>query len=163
MRELKATEEVYENYTLHIDGRVYSNRRKRFLTPCKNGDGYLTVKFSNDGKEKTVSIHRLVALAFIPNPHNKETVNHINGIKTDNRIENLEWATKGENIIHAYNTGLNSLNAAWKKVKKIVLNQSTGIFYESATEASLSIGIPNKTLNNYLLGITPNKTNLIYV
>ena len=51
-------------------------------------------------------INRLVAITFIPNPLNKETVNHINGIKSDNRLENLEWATVGENIRHAITTGL---------------------------------------------------------
>ena len=59
--------------------------------------GYKIVQLFKDGKSKTCKVHALVALAFIPNPHNKKTVNHINGIRDDNRVENLEWATHSEN------------------------------------------------------------------
>lgn len=68
---------------------------------------YPSVRFYIDNKVYWKSVHRLIAEAFIPNPHNKSEVNHINGIKTDFNIDNLEWVTRSENQLHAFRTGLN--------------------------------------------------------
>lgn len=86
--------------------RILSNNR---LTK----DGYCRVALIKNGKTKEYRTHRLIAETFIPNPQNKETVNHINGIKTDNRVENLEWCTREENMKHAYD---NNLKLAMKGV-----------------------------------------------
>lgn len=94
--------EGYEDcYAISSEGDIYSYHRGRMLTPKKTKVGYLRIVLCKRGlPQKSISIHRLVAMAFIPNPDNKPTVNHINEIKEDNRVENLEWATVLEQNIH---------------------------------------------------------------
>jgi len=91
-----------ENYLIYSDGRIWSKKRSKwskgkFMKPRINKDGYFYLTLCNKGKQTTHKIHRLVALHYIPNPENKLYVDHINRIKTDNRLENLRWATNSEN------------------------------------------------------------------
>ena len=103
---VKSLERYVQNHSklqYHPEQIKQPNERKR-----KNGlQGYLALQLYKDNKAKNCYIHRLVATAFIPNPQGKETVNHINGDKHDNRVENLEWNTYKENNEHAQETGLN--------------------------------------------------------
>ena len=86
-------------------GRFNSDRniKEKFISLCVNKRGYVRVKLFN---KKQVFAHRLIAEAFISNPKNKPFINHINGIKSDNRVENLEWCTSSENLLHSYKLGL---------------------------------------------------------
>lgn len=90
----------YPNYTVSADGCVFSRNKK--LKPIKGTKGYLTVCLCKDGVVRRFSVHRLVATAFIPNPENKQEVNHKNGVRTDNGVDNLEWVTHKENIVHSF-------------------------------------------------------------
>ena len=84
--------------------------KEKILKPLKDKGGYLNVRLWKNKKGKTIKIHRLVACNFLENTENKRDVNHINGIKTDNGVENLEWCTCSENIKHAFDTGLKKSN-----------------------------------------------------
>lgn len=90
----------------NINGEFSFMTKPKILKPFKNEDGYKQVRLQRDGVKLTRRVHRVVAEAFIPNPERKETVNHINSIRDDNRVENLEWATHQENVRHSYDSGV---------------------------------------------------------
>ena len=89
------------------NGSGFKRANPRYMSLIKDKDGYLIIGLSNSNGAKLLKAHRLVAIAFIENPENKEQVNHDNGIKIDNFYKNLEWATNLENQRHAYANGLN--------------------------------------------------------
>lgn len=91
--------------TKAIGGKGYCDKPEYFKQPYLNRNGYYHCALSANDKTKDFLIHRLVAMAFLPNPKSFRVVNHINGIKTDNRVENLEWCTHSENTRHAFRIG----------------------------------------------------------
>jgi len=93
--------------------RSYKHRKPKLMALC-DYRGYKRIELFKDGFGRLYSVHRLVANAFIKNNKNKETVNHLNGIKSDNRVENLEWATRSENDLHAFSIGLRKPHPSMK-------------------------------------------------
>lgn len=102
-------------YSASSDGRIYSHartdskgnkRQGKWLKQVNDSDGYPRVHLCVSAVRRKFQVHRLVAMAFFSNAENKPAVNHINGVKTNNHIDNLEWVTTKENINHAVKTGL---------------------------------------------------------
>lgn len=115
-------------YDISNKSRVRSIfRYKIILKPilCKNG--YLSYNLCKNNIQKKKTIHRLIAIAFVPNPDNKPCINHIDGNKLNNNIDNLEWVTHKENIQHASNFGLMSgrqhlIHPSTKLYEKDIIN-----------------------------------------
>ena len=87
----------YPSYMINRKGETKSLLTNKILKPAKVKTGYMCVSLRKNGESKTVRVHRLLAKAFIPNPDNKPHVDHINGVRDDNRLENLRWCTNQEN------------------------------------------------------------------
>ena len=102
----KEIEGTNDKYKVSSSGLIKNVKNNRFIKPVLNYKGYMRVAIRIYGKVKILRVHRLVAQAFIPNPMNKPQVNHKNGNKLDNRVENLEWVSNKENYIHAIKNGL---------------------------------------------------------
>mgnify|MGYP000227006875 FL=1 len=92
-------------YTILKDGRIWSKYKRKYIGGSI-GNGYKQVTLTSGGKATNHAVHRLVAQAFVPNPHSKPYVNHIDGNKLNNHYTNLEWCTAQENVEHARIMGL---------------------------------------------------------
>ena len=91
----------YNNYSVSYDGRVFSHELKRELKLTEDKDGYMQARLKNsEGKVKTVAVHRLVAISFIPNLENLPFVNHLDNNKKNNHFSNLEWCDNKRNNTH---------------------------------------------------------------
>lgn len=148
--------------------------KERFLKQCKDSKGYLQVHVRINKQGKMFLVHRLVAEAFIPNPERKPCVNHINGDKTDNRVENLEWCTYSENNKHAWDNNLQVVTKK-HKVHSYELGKRQGGFnskitlqfdlhgnlikeWETATEAAKHLKINRNNISSCCLNKYGYKT-----
>lgn len=134
----------------------------KIVVPVKGRADYIYAGLSKNGIKTNKLIHRLVAIAFIPNPLNLPEVNHLDGDKENCAVSNLEWSTHRDNVIHAHETGLHSTKAAIAKTSISVRDSATGEIYPSLEAASAKLGCSRKHLSNMLYGKYRNNTNLIF-
>lgn len=135
IKEWKIPKE-FGKYEVSNDGKVRKVTTKRELKAFPDKDGYLKFGVRKNGKRVFIGAHRLVAMAFIPNPEGKPQVNHKNGVKWDNRVNNLEWVTSSENRLHAYKTGL-QVPPHMRAVRCV----ETGRVYKSQADAARDTGV----------------------
>ena len=117
-------------YDMHHKGRV--------LHTAVTKDGYVTVHLTKCSKPYSFRVHRLVALAYIPNPDDMPEVNHKDGVKTNNTPSNLEWCTKSHNIRHAFKHGL--IDKGNMTCNRKMVKRSDGAVFESMTSAAEASG-----------------------
>jgi hypothetical protein len=133
---------IQQFYTITQDGRIIRKKDNKEMKCCIDQCGYKKFSPYINGSKFQLKVHRLVAAIYIPNPENKPQVNHKNGIKTDNRVENLEWCTAKENIQHAHLNGLSDNSHLCKKVLQIDPTTKQVLkVYNSYREASTYTGI----------------------
>jgi hypothetical protein len=163
-KPIKGYEGLYEAGNL---GSIKSLITNKILKPQSNPRGYYIVGLSINNKSTSKSAHRLVAETFILNLENKPQVNHINGIKNDNRIKNLEWVTGKENINHAIKMGLRieagkliALNNIKTKSKQ-TLDLYTGIVFDSLKIACKSLNLNYHTQASRILKNNNNRLQYI--
>ena len=141
MKEQRKPIAGFEEYTVSNLGYVVSTKHtktERHLYGFKTSGGYSRLTLNG----KYASLHRLVATAFLPNPEGKREVNHIDGNKQNNRVDNLEWATSSENKKHYYRT----LNGKHPKAKPILCVE-TGVIYKSGHEAARQNGVTQPAIS----------------
>lgn len=131
----------YPNYRIREDGYVIMTNGKIKATSLTN-KGYKRVTLSNNGNKKSFSIHRLVAIAFIPNPNNLPEVNHKDGNKLNNYYTNLEWLTSKDNIKHSFNNGLSDYKGERNgraKISNMTISDIRKDFSEGIKRKDLSL------------------------
>lgn len=144
----------FENYSISDDGQVRNDTSMKVLKPSLNNKGYPMVNLWKNNKGYWKLIHRLIALAFIPNPEGKPQINHIDGNPQNNIIDNLEWCTGGENQLHRSRVlkKVRFPKEAVASTRKPVLCVETGKTYESVSEAARQCGLWEQSISKVLSG-----------
>ena len=141
------------DYQISSHGRVrsFKQNKPRMIKTVLNRGGYVHCSLWKNNKGRNHRVHRLVGKAFVENPENKGDINHLDGDKTNNYYKNIEWATRSENIQHAFD---NDLNRKGKRhaYSKTVKDLTTGEIYDSIVEASNEVGLIEETISKHCNG-----------
>lgn len=142
MRDIKGYEGLY---AVTSCGKVYSYKSKRFLNPYLNTNGYYYVSLMKDNVKRQFRIHRLVAEAFIPNPNNLETVDHIDNCKEHNYVGNLQWLTREDNTS--------------KAISKPIRCLQNNKIYPSQKAAAQELGLDQGSISKVVRGLMKKTKN----
>lgn len=148
--------EEFPNYEVSNFSRIRNRTTGLIKIPSLGKRGYPILSFKKDGSTYVRTLHRIFAIAWIPNPDNKKEINHINGDKCDCSLTNLEWATPSENIAHARRTGLHNSDgdkAVWQLKGGEVI-----AMYRSCSEATRITGFSRSNICSCARGNTKLKT-----
>lgn len=108
--------DIFANYAIDMNGTIYTTKRKGtsggVVKHWENGRGYQSVRLMINGKPKVFTVHSLLATAFLRNPDKLPSINHKDGNKQNNKLNNLEWCTNSQNVAHAWRTGLREVKSS---------------------------------------------------
>lgn len=168
----------HPKYYVTKEGLIFSSYTNRFLKFSYDKQGYERVRLYIAGlKAKTIKVHRLVAETYIDNPENKKDVNHIDGNKANNNVNNLEWCTRSENVIHAFRMGLSKISENQKKrfiemsknqtganspASRKLINIKTGEIFNTIKEVLPLVNLKRTTFQAMLNGQNTNRTDFKY-
>lgn len=148
--------EIFEIYDVDAKGNVYNKTTKEKKETFISNSGYERVSLWKNGKGQNISVHRLVAFKYLSNPNNYKQVNHIDGNKLNNNVDNLEWCSREENMKHAYKNNL--INSKTTKVKQYDKNMNLIKIWNSIKDVERELGISHSNITT----VCKNNTNRKY-
>lgn len=151
------------------DGKPYL-QKEQLLKPGRNRKGYLHCNLTKNFKQTNISVHRLVAITFIDNPNNLPQINHIDGNKENNSVDNLEWISNYDNMQHSIITGIRNVKKITDNLKKVnsrKVNQYDldGNFikaWDSIKDIQMELKIPNQNISKVCQGKRKKAHNYIF-
>ena len=143
----------YPLYSVSTEGRIRKNSDGKIMTPSKKSNGYMTINlFMRDGRRKKELVHRLVALTFLNNENHLPEVNHIDGIRDNNRLNNLEWVTRAENV---------AKSSLQRQIMIRRKNEGVWMSFDSIQDACAALGLTDSNVSACIHG--RQKTHKGYV